>query len=122
MPSSFRLRSEMTYGLIISSRSLRDSLLLLECLSFALNKNENALGNSNLKKFWRVFPPQINCIGKNWLSYVIPNIAVTTLLYVDPSIVTYIYIYIYIYIFMIFSKKLTEFDRHQCLDPFCAIV
>ena len=53
MTSSFRLRSERTYGMIILSRSLRDSVVLLKCFSFGLN--ENALGNSNLGKVWRVF-------------------------------------------------------------------
>ena len=58
MTSSFRLRSERTYGMIILSRSLRDSVVLLKCFSFALK--ENALGNSNLGKVWRVFPTWIN--------------------------------------------------------------
>ena len=61
----FRLCSEMTYGMIISSSSLRDCMVLLKCFSFALN--ENALGNSNPGKLWRVFPTEINCISKNWL-------------------------------------------------------
>ena len=69
--------------------------MLLKCFSLALNVNP--LGNSNLGKRWKVFPSQINSIGKNWLSYVISNVTVTAFFYADPLIAT-------------------------CLDPLCAIV
>ena len=65
--------------------------MLLKCFSLALK--ENTLGNSNLGKLWR---SHHRSTGKNWLSYVIPNVTMA-FLYVDPSIAT-------------------------CLDRFCAIV
>ena len=49
---------------------------------------KNELGNSNLGKLCAVFPPYINCIGRNELLSVIPNVPVIALLSDDPEILT----------------------------------
>ena len=65
-------RSQLTYGMIISSSNLTDPSVILKCFGFTVKLND--LGKLNFVKLCWVFPSYISRIGRNSFENVMPNV------------------------------------------------